>query len=81
MMAGRPILANSELRKAPWIEREDIGYLCPYGSVEELDGRLCRIRDYSDEAMRTASAPTAFPTKPIMSIGWPAAAQRTVIAR
>jgi len=52
MMAGRPILVNSELSKAPWIEREDIGYLCPYGNAEDLSNRLSWIRNHPDEAMR-----------------------------
>jgi len=32
MMAGRPVLMNSELMKAPWVEREKIGFTCPYDS-------------------------------------------------
>lgn len=50
MMAGRPVLVNSEVLKSPWIEREGIGYACPYGDVDALERVLRSIRDDPDGA-------------------------------
>jgi len=36
MMASRPILVNSELVKADWIKKSNIGYCCPYNDVNAL---------------------------------------------
>lgn len=50
MMAAKPILANTELEKAPWIQTEDIGYLCPYGDADALAQMLKHIAGHPDEA-------------------------------
>jgi len=50
MMASRPILINSELAKADWIRKTDVGYLCPYGDVAALVKCLTYIRDNPEEA-------------------------------
>jgi glycosyltransferase involved in cell wall biosynthesis len=34
MMAGRPILVNSEVMSAEWIERQGIGYTSPYADTD-----------------------------------------------
>jgi len=52
MMASRPILANSELVKAPWIRENDMGYLCPYDDVDALVKCLEHIRDNPEETKR-----------------------------
>lgn len=49
MMASRPILVNSELVRAEWIRSNDMGYLCPYGDVEQLVKCLEHIRDNPEE--------------------------------
>jgi glycosyltransferase involved in cell wall biosynthesis len=50
MMASRPILINSELMKARWIEKNNIGYLCPYGDVNALVKCLNYIKDNPNDA-------------------------------
>lgn len=36
MMAGRPVLTNSEVMSAEWIEREGIGYTSPYADTDSF---------------------------------------------
>ena len=50
MMTGTPILSNKEVINATWIEKEDIGYLCPYGDVQALAYTLHWILDHPEEA-------------------------------
>jgi glycosyltransferase involved in cell wall biosynthesis len=52
MMASKPILVNSEVYKSAWIVQEDIGYVVPYGDVEQLVAMLEHIRLHPDEARR-----------------------------
>ena len=52
MMAGKPILVNSEVLNAQWIAQEDIGYLCPYGDVQALINCLRHISQHKEEALR-----------------------------
>ncbi len=50
MMLAKPILANRELMKASWIEQQGIGFLCSYGSVDELVKCLQYIKEHPEEA-------------------------------
>ena len=52
MMASKPILVNSEVLKSAWIRQEDIGYICPYGDVDQLIQVLEHIRLNPEEARR-----------------------------
>jgi glycosyltransferase involved in cell wall biosynthesis len=52
MMASRPILINSEVLRSAWVQREDIGYVCPYGDVDELVKILDHVRQQPEEAQR-----------------------------
>lgn len=46
MMCGIPVLVNSEVTNAPWIEKAGFGLLCPYGDASRL--RLSILRAKSD---------------------------------
>jgi glycosyltransferase involved in cell wall biosynthesis len=52
MMASKPILVNSEVLKSTWIQQQDMGYLCPYGDVDQLIQVIKHIRHYPEEARR-----------------------------
>lgn len=52
MMASKPILVNREVVKSAWIEKEDIGFVCPYGDVDRLVQVLDHIRQHPEEAQR-----------------------------
>jgi glycosyltransferase involved in cell wall biosynthesis len=54
MMAGRPILINTELAKARWVLDSGIGYGCPY-AAGELAQALGEIAANRDEARRRGS--------------------------
>jgi glycosyltransferase involved in cell wall biosynthesis len=52
MMASKPILTNQEIINANWIKENDIGYVCPYGSVPALVETLRYIATHREEAIR-----------------------------
>jgi glycosyltransferase involved in cell wall biosynthesis len=52
MMASEPVLVNSEVLKSAWIQQQDIGYLCPYGDVDQLVQVIKHIRQHPEEARR-----------------------------
>jgi glycosyltransferase involved in cell wall biosynthesis len=52
MMASKPILVNSEVLKSIWVQRQDIGYLCPYDDVGQLVQVIKHIRKHPEEARR-----------------------------
>lgn len=52
MMASRPILVNSEIIKAEWIRKNDMGYLCPYGDVGSLVKCLKQILDNPEDRIQ-----------------------------
>jgi glycosyltransferase involved in cell wall biosynthesis len=49
MMAGRPVLTNSEVMSAEWIEREGIGYISPYADTEAFVRMLTYLHDHRRE--------------------------------
>lgn len=52
MMASKPILLNREVLKSRWVEENDIGYLCCYGDLDELEALVRHIREHPAEAAR-----------------------------
>jgi len=50
MMTGTPVLTNREVANAGWIEEQNFGYLCPYGSKAELVRTLRHILENPEEA-------------------------------
>jgi glycosyltransferase involved in cell wall biosynthesis len=50
MMAGKPILVNEEVEKSSWVLEHDMGYTCPYGSVNALTDIIEHIRIHPEEA-------------------------------
>lgn len=50
MMTGKPILSNSEIANGEWLAREDIGYLCSYGSSTKLREVLQYVALHREEA-------------------------------
>lgn len=50
MMLAKPVITNQEIEKARWIKKEDIGYTCPYGSLEALIRVLEEVRDHPEIA-------------------------------
>lgn len=55
MMSGKPLIVNSEVLKSAWIRQQDIGYLCPYGDVDQLVRIIQHIRQHQEEAQRKGS--------------------------
>ncbi len=51
MMAGRPILGNEEIMRAEWIEREKIGFGCPYDSAA-LQSKILELAGNRQECSR-----------------------------
>ena len=49
MMAGKPLLTNSEVMSAEWIRREGIGYTSPYADTEGLVRTLTYLREHREE--------------------------------
>jgi glycosyltransferase involved in cell wall biosynthesis len=49
MMAGKPILTNSEVLSAEWIEREGIGYTSPYADTEGFVRMLTYLHAHRQE--------------------------------
>jgi len=60
MMAGRPVLSNSEIINAPWIESEGFGFICDF-SIDRLIAILRWLRDNPEERqVRGARARSLF---------------------
>jgi glycosyltransferase involved in cell wall biosynthesis len=44
MMCGIPVLVNSEVANAPWIQREGFGVVCPYGDANLLRQAILKAK-------------------------------------
>ena len=45
MSVGRPVIVNSEIRPARWVETNRLGWTCPFADVGALEGIVARLAD------------------------------------